>query len=88
MTPLPAEAALAAYYLEARSKLLDLAAALDRVERGTGAADLSADPRLERLRAGLRMILEGADTPAGRAAAVQRLFSLEYDPAWVRPDPR
>ena len=35
--PLPAAQALEAYFLEARSKLLDLAAMLDRIDRGGGA---------------------------------------------------
>ena len=34
MTPLPATQALDRYFLEARSKLLDLAAILDRIGRG------------------------------------------------------
>ena len=34
MTPLPAGKALDAFFLEARSKILDVAAILDRIERG------------------------------------------------------
>ena len=89
MTPLPAELALSAYYLEARSKLLDLAATLDRVSRGADAPSVAGDPRLERIRQTLLML---AELPVGeasdRAARVQRIFSLEYDSAWKIPEPR
>ena len=85
MTPLSAPQALDAFYLDARCKLLDLAATLDRVDRGTDGATVSTDPRVGRLRAGLELLLSG---PGGRAEAVQRLFSLDYDPAWERPMPR
>ena len=83
MTPLPAPQVLDAYFLEARARLLDLAAILDRVGRGEGSAD--ADPRLRKLREALGVLLNRSD---GRAEAVQKLFSLDYDPAWKRPDPR
>lgn len=77
-----ARAALDASYLEARSKILDLAAILDRVDRGGGAA---GDARLDLLRQGIEALLgDGAD----RAERVQKLFSLEYDPNWERPKPR
>ncbi|MFO0851223.1 MAG: hypothetical protein U0871_22105 [Gemmataceae bacterium] len=86
MTPLPAPKALDAFYLDARSRLLDLAATLDRIDRGVDAAAARSDPRLARLRAGVEQLL--AAGPGGRAEAVQRLFSLDYDPAWERPTPR
>ena len=85
MTPLSAEAALAAYYLDARSKLLELAAILDRIDRGAGATATANDPRLERLSRGLQVLLS---EPAGRAEAVQRVFSLDYDADWKIPEPR
>jgi hypothetical protein len=84
LTPLPAPAALEAYFLEARSKLLDLAGILDRIGRGAG-GDGVEDPRLVKLRQGLEIL---HDETAGRAELVQRLFSLEYDPKWERPQPR
>jgi len=83
MTPMPAGRALDMFYLEARSKLLDLAATLDRLDRGEGAA--AADPRLERIRQALLTLLE---TEPGRAERVQQIFSLAYDPDWPRPQPR
>jgi hypothetical protein len=85
MTPLPAPTALDAYVLEARCRLLDLAAILDRVGRGADAGPAQADPRMGKIREALAILL---DRPVGRAEAVQQLFSLGYDAAWVRPEPR
>jgi hypothetical protein len=85
VTPLPSAQALDAYFLEARCKLLDLAAILDRVGRGAGRAGVDDDPRLARVRQALEVL---GDQSGGRAERVQRLFSLDYDPAWERPQPR
>jgi hypothetical protein len=85
VTPLPALRALDQFYLEARSKLLDLAAILDRLDRGEEATAAAADPRVERIRQALLTLLEQG---TGRAERVQRLFSLDYDPSWPRPKPR
>ena len=85
MKPLPAKAALDAYFIEARSKLLDLAAILDRIGRGADAATVTADPRMARIRAALQALL---DKPAARAEDVQTLFSLPYDPEWKVPAPK
>jgi len=85
MQPLPASAALAAYFLEARSKLLDVAAILDRVQRGPDADAAATDPRLARIREALELLIEG---DGGRAERIQQLFSLDYDPAWKVPDPK
>jgi hypothetical protein len=81
LSPLPARAALDAYFLEARSKLLDLAAILDRIGRGGGVDD----PRLGKVRQALAVV---ADGEGGRAERVQQVFSLDYDPKWERPAPR
>jgi hypothetical protein len=85
MTPLPAARALDQYFLDARSRLLDVAAILDRVGRGGGTEATAADPRMTRIRAAIEILL--ADNP-NRAEQIQKLFSLEYDPGWVRPQPR
>src|SRR5207249_90627 len=61
MKPLAAQEALDRYFLEARSKLLDVAAILDRIDRG---GKLTGDPRLEQIRRAL-VVLE--DTSANRA---------------------
>jgi hypothetical protein len=85
MTPLTAGKALDAYFLEARSKLLDLAAILDRIGRGRDAAGLAADPRLEKILRALEVL---HDPSGGRAERIQQIFSLDYDSAWERPQPR
>jgi hypothetical protein len=85
LTPLSAGQALEAYFLEARSKLLDLAAILDRIGRGHDAAGTEDDPRLEKIRQALEVL---NDQSGGRAERVQRIFSLEYQPGWARPEPR
>jgi hypothetical protein len=85
MTPLPSGAALDSYFLEARCKILDLAAILDRIGRGTGAAELDNDPRLARIREALEVL---HDQSGGRAERIQKIFSLDYDPGWEKPRPR
>jgi len=85
MTPLPAAKALDAYFLEARSKLLDLAGILDRIGRGAEAGAVGQDPRLTNIRQALEIL---QDVSGGRAERVQRLFSLGYEVGWERPKPR
>jgi hypothetical protein len=85
MTPLTAPQALDQFFLEARCRLLDLAAILDRIDRGQGAAAANADGRVARIRAGLAALSE---TGPGRAERVQQIFSQDYDPAWTKPQPR
>jgi hypothetical protein len=85
MTPLPAARALDHFFLDARSRLLDLAATLDRIDRGTDADAVNADPRMSRIQQALK-VLE-SDVP-NRAEKIQQIFSLEYDAAWKRPQPR
>jgi hypothetical protein len=83
--PLPAAKALDAHFLEARARLLDLAAILDRIGRGAGAAAAEKDPRLAKVRRALEAL---HDETVGRAEQIQRIFSLEYNPAWEMPKPR
>ena len=85
MTPLPAATALDQFFLDARSKLLDAAAAFDRIGRGSGADDARADPRAVKLREAVAVLL--SDAP-NKAELLQQLFSLPYDPDWKRPAPR
>lgn len=56
MTPLPATKALDQFFLDARCRLLDLAATLDRVGRGVGAGAVENDPRLDRIRKALEVL--------------------------------
>src|SRR5262249_44341320 len=85
MTPIPAPQALDRYFLEARRKLPDLAAILDRIGRGRDAAALDKDARLERIRRALEVL---HDREGGRAERIQQIFSLDYDAGWERPQPR
>jgi len=82
MHHLSAEQAVSAYYLEARSKLLDLAAIFDRIHRGGGTPD---DPKLQKLLRAVELLQVESDT---RAATVQEHFSLPYDPTWAVPQPK
>lgn len=85
MTPQTARTTLDAAFLEARCKILDLAAILDRIGRGAGANETMNDARVERLREALEVLL---DESSARAERVQQLFSQEYDSAWEKPKPR
>jgi hypothetical protein len=85
VAPLPAARALDAYFLEARARLLDLAAILDRIGRGAGRVPVEDDPRLSRIRQALEVL---HDQSGGRAERIQQIFSLDYDPSWERPQPR
>ena len=82
MTPMPAAKALDQFFLDARARVLDLAAILDRIDRGAGPRD---DPRLAKLRQAVTILEAGGP---GRAEQVQQVFSLSYDPNWPRPEPR
>ena len=85
LPPLAAAEALERYFLEARSKLLDLAAILDRIDRGADVSGLDGDSRLDRIQQAIRRLGEAGPD---RAADIQDLFSLPYDPTWKRPAPR
>jgi hypothetical protein len=85
MTPVVAPKALDDYFLEARSKLLDLAAILDRIGRGREASRVDEDPRLAKIRQALEVL---HDRSGGRAERIQQIFSLNYDSDWERPQPR
>jgi hypothetical protein len=85
MNPLTAPRALDQYFLEARSKLLDLAAFLDRVGRGENADAIDADPRAGKIDQALEVLLSDQSNKAER---IQQIFSLEYDTNWKRPKPR
>jgi len=81
MKPLPAAEALERYFLEARCRLLDVAAILDRLHRGGGPP---ADARLERIRQALALLQDGE---AAKAERIQQIFSLPYESNWQRPTP-
>ncbi|HEV3162390.1 MAG TPA: hypothetical protein VGZ22_00005 [Isosphaeraceae bacterium] len=78
-TPRDAAVVLDRDFLETRTRILDIAAALDRLDRAAGIQGDSPDRRLAQLRQAIAALLEPG--PA-RAETVQRIFSLEYDPHW------
>lgn len=69
-------------FLEIRAKLLEVAAALDRIDRVAerqGPPDDAAAARRDRLEQAARLLLgEGPE----RAAAIQMLFSRDYEEGW------
>ncbi len=85
MTPLSAERVLEQSFLEARSRLLDVAAVFDRLDRGEGAGLAATDPRAQKLRQAVEVLMSGA---TNKAELLQQLFSLPYDAQWQRPKPR
>lgn len=72
-------------FLEARSKLLDIAAILDRIARGDAADVVHQDVKIGRIMEALK-ILQGSS--AHKAEQIQKLFSLPYDANWEIPAPR
>jgi hypothetical protein len=83
--PLPAGQALDRYFLDARCKLLEVAAILDRIDRGEGGTVVGTDSRLEKIHRALKTLQDGQ---LGRTARIQQIFSLDYEPGWERPQPR
>jgi hypothetical protein len=74
--PLPAAEVLDGYFLEARARIIELAAMLDRIDRGGGA---TADPRMQKLTQALARLQQAGP---GRAETIQNIFSIAYDPNW------
>ncbi len=64
-------------FLEIRCKILELAAAFDRLERADGSVE--EDPRMARLREALTAVLEQS---GDRAEQVQMIFSRTYEDDW------
>ena len=77
--PLKAEELLDQEFLVLRAKILEIAAALDRLDRGEG--DAGNDPRTEKLYKGLEALLS---RERNRAERIQHIFSLPYDEGWRR----
>lgn len=76
-TPMTAPDVLNREFLEIRAKILELAAALDRLDRGEGS--VADDPRMDSIHNALQMLQQpGAD----RAEEVQMIFSRPYEENW------
>jgi hypothetical protein len=80
ITPRDAAEVLDREFLLTRSKILELAAALDRLDRAPERHGHAPDPRLAQIRRALEALIV---PDAGRAETVQQIFSLEYDPEWT-----
>ena len=77
-TPVPGPEMLNREFLGIRSRLIDLAASLDRIDRAEGAA--ADDQRFDRIRRSLEIL----SRPEGnRAERLQQLFSLPYEHDWM-----
>ncbi len=78
MPKMPTKAdVLAREFLPVRAKLLEIAAALDRLDRAEGSPP--DDARLAKIRESLALLERGE---ANRAERLQMLFSLPYDDNW------
>lgn len=75
--PLDAPEVLIREFPEIRARLLQLAAALDRMDRADGSPE--KDPRRQKIRDALAILLEAGPD---RAERMQLLFSLAYDSNW------
>lgn len=80
-------------FLSIRAKLIEVAAMLDRIDRASETvgpqddsfnqpADASGDPRREKVEEAIRLLQRDASQSGSRAAALQQLFSRQYDPQW------
>ncbi len=64
-------------FLEIRAKILEVGAALDRIDRAEG--DVSKEPRMGLIQEAIQILSVG---DLHRAERIQLLFSREYDDAW------
>ena len=75
--PLDAPEVLDREFLEIRAKLLQIAAALDRIGRADGSTE--GDRRLRQIEQALDVV---ASPQPDRAQRLQMIFSLTYDEDW------
>jgi hypothetical protein len=75
--PLEAPEVLNREFLEIRAKLLEIAAAFDRLDRANG--NVADDPRLAGISEALSIL---ASTDSARAERIQLVFSRAYDDQW------
>jgi hypothetical protein len=67
-------------FLEVRALILQLGAALDRMDRSDQISN--NDVRWQRIRQGLAVLADASLTDADRAAQVQLIFSRPYESNW------
>lgn len=68
-------------FLLVRARILEIAAALDRIDRADAAEAVRSDPRFEQIRKGLEILMSDS---LQRAAQIQETFSDQYDPTWMK----
>ncbi len=66
-------------FLEIRHRLIDVSAALDRIDVAMDAPAVASDPRLAQLREAVGILFDGRPD---RAQRVQLMFSDPYDAKW------
>ena len=66
-------------FLQMRHRLLDLAAALDRIQRAEDADSIQSDRRIVQLQEAIRVLVDGKPN---RVERVQMTFSLPHDEGW------
>lgn len=67
-------------FLEIRAKILEVAAALDRIDRAEGSVD--GDPRMQLIADAIKIVASVQPDPI-RAERIQLLFSREYEANWL-----
>ena len=72
-----APAVFDAEFLPVRAKLLEVAAALDRIDRAEG--KITKDPRRTQIQAAIQVLLRPEDD---RAEQLQLIFSRPYEDDW------
>jgi len=78
--PMSATEMLDREFLTIRCRLIEVAAALDRMNRAGGS--IGDDARWKNIRRSLEVL---ARTDGQRAEEIQHIFSLPYDPDWRQP---
>lgn len=82
LNPMSSPDVLNQFYLEARARLLEVAATLDRIDRGGNASP--DDPRLGLLRQAIHVLNQSTSNKSpDRAEQLQLLFSRSYDANWL-----
>ena len=78
-SPRTAANVLEADFLAIRHRLIDVAAAFDRIARGPDSAAIQSDARLNQLQQAAAILSDGQPD---RAERVQMVFSLPYHENW------
>jgi len=78
-TPQTASEVFEQVHLDVRARLIELAAALDRIGRADEVELVDGDPRRQRIGRAIELLGSG---DLNRAEQIQLLFSDEYDPEW------